>query len=104
MTKVTAFALILCVSVPVGPALSDPIGFGMLKCSEAGEPNEFGYRAALVNWVAGYASGLDAADGRFRDLQTLTSDEIFYSVIGFCSRNPSLTLRDAADSLLSKLH
>src|SRR4051812_39089596 len=81
-----------------------PLGFAESKCSEAGDPNSIGYRSAIVNWIAGYASGLNVAAAiSDEDLQALTAERIFDTVVDSCMRNPSLRLIDAADELLSEL-
>jgi hypothetical protein len=87
-------------------------GMGTLGCSTltAQTPRGSGYgqnnfTTAVFSWVQGYLSAWNVLgimqSGRFADLTSISVDEQWSDIIGFCQRNPDGFVLDAAREILA---
>jgi hypothetical protein len=85
---------------------------GTLGCSNltAQTPPGSGYgenklAIAVFSWVQGYLSAWNVVgivqSGRFADLTSITADEQWSHIVGFCQRNPDRFVLDAAREILA---
>ena len=90
------------------------IGLGTLSCAEFNEKTApaGGYRqnnlsTAVFSWLQGYFSGLNTISlirfGRFSDVTSMTADQQWEQIAGYCRRNPDRAIFDAAQEVLTAL-
>jgi hypothetical protein len=87
-------------------------GMGTLGCATltAQTPPGSGYgqnslTMAVFSWVQGYLSAWNAVgimqSGRFADLTSISANEQWAHIVGFCQRNPDGFVLDAAREILA---
>jgi hypothetical protein len=109
------FLLASLVMLATSAAHGEPIviaGMGTLGCATltAQAPPGSGYgqsslTMAVFSWVQGYLSAWNVVgimqSGRFADLTSISSNEQWAHIVGFCQRNPDGFVLDAAREILA---
>ena len=90
------------------------IGLGTLSCAEFNEKtmptggyNQNNLSTAVFSWLQGYFSGLNTFSlmrfGRFSDVKSISADQQWEQIVGFCRQNPNRAIFDAAQEVLAAL-